>query len=292
MIVAYEKKEHIKFPEFIKNRLARIYPLYFLALLLAFIFKTWPFTYSDFLINVLMIQSWIPDQALTVNYPGWSLSVELFFYCTFPFLFNKIYSKYKLRTLAIWIVVFWLGSQIVHHLIFWKIVFVPYHAFNTMQYYPLMHFNQFLIGNLTGLLFVRKLKQKQNNYSLVIIAIISILILIMKFPLDFNFHNGLLAIIFIPLILAISLSNDKFTKFLSTKFFIFLGEISFGIYILQVPVWLIFNDVRMGRYFGFNVGSSPTISFLIRLLILVLFSAFSYLYFEKPIRNKIKNFGR
>ena len=155
-----------------------------------------------------------------------------------------------------------------------------------------MHFNEFLIGNLAGLYFIKKLKSKQKNYIVPILLTIIILIILLKFPLGLSYHNGLFSIVFVPFIILLSLSNDKLTKLFSKNIFVFLGEISFGIYILQAPVWTIFSDYRMDKFFFLNKESDFTESFFMRTLILILLSAFSYLFFEKPIRNKIKNYAQ
>ena len=289
MIIAYHKQAKINFLEYIKNRLARIYPVYLLAIFLIIgikIFKN--INTKDLLLNILMIQSWVPQKALTINYPGWSLSVELFFYITFPFLINKVYTTQKLKFNVIWIVVFWLISQIVFHLIIYNNLKIPYYETRDILYNPLMHLNEFLIGNLAGLFFINHLKNHKKNYSIFLSLTVLSLIIILKFPIGLNFHNGLLAVIFAPLILLISLSTDKITKIFTHKKFIFLGEISFGIYILQAPVWTIFSDYRMEKYFALHKDSDFTSSFIIRLLILIILSSLSYMYFEKPLRNKLK----
>ena len=83
---------------FIKARIARISPAYFLALILAlpafvysaFISKIMPL--NIFLPSVLLVptflQSWYPPVALTWNGPAWSLSVEVLFYLCFHFIFD------------------------------------------------------------------------------------------------------------------------------------------------------------------------------------------------------------
>lgn len=291
MIIAYENRDTINFREYLKNRLARIYPVYLLSLFLVIAIKIFEnISLTDLLLNLLMLQSWIPGKALTLNFPGWSLSVEMFFYIIFPFLVNRIYSKQRLRFNVSWIVLFWLISQIIYHLIAYEVFKVPFYSKKDMMYYPLLHFNEFLIGNLAGLIFIKKLIKHKKNYLGIIVFVLLILILVLKFPIGLDFHNGLLAVIFVPLILLISLSNDKLTKMFSKPRFAFLGKISFGIYILQVPVWSAFPDYKIGKYLGMNVESDFTILFFIRLLILVLLSILSYLYFEKPARNMIKNY--
>ena len=289
MIIAYKNQENINFGKYIKNRLARIYPVYILAIFLILgiaLFRD--VNISDLLLNIFMIQSWIPQKALTINFTGWSLSVELFFYITFPFLINKIYNKSTLKINAYWIIIFWLISQIVFHLIINNNIQIPYYEIKDIYYNPFMHLNEFLIGNLTGMFFIDKLKNKEKNYLHFILLTILLLIILLKFPIGLSYHNGFLAIIYVPLILFISLSNDKITKVLTHNKFVFLGEISFGIYILQVPVWTMFSDYRMEKYFMLHKESDFTTSFIIRLFILIIISSLSYVYLEKPLRNRIK----
>jgi len=289
MIIAYGNKNNINFLEYFKNRLARIYPVYLLAifLILGITFFN-AVNIFDLILNIFMIQSWVPEKALTINIPGWSLSVELFFYLSFPILLNQIYSKKTLKNITIWIILFWVISQIIFHLIISGILKPPFFSIKDSLYHPLLHFNEFLIGNLAGIFFTKKLKAYRRKYMFPILILICILIVILKFPVGLNFHNGLLAIMFIPIILLISLNKGIITKIISKKPFVFLGEISFGIYILQAPIWIIFSDYRMEKYLGLNKVFDFTISFFIRLVILVVFSSLSYLYFEKPIRNYIK----
>lgn len=293
MIIAYGTREKINFLKYLNNRFARIYPVYLLAILLILGIKLFKnIDKIDLILNLSMLQSWIHNKALTLNYPGWSLSVELFFYLTFPLLFNYFYSKKKLKHISVWIVLFFILSQTIYHLIINGFIELPYYSIVDIYYHPLMHFNEFLIGNLAGLYFIKKLKSKQKNYIVPILLTIIILIILLKFPLGLSYHNGLFSIVFVPFIILLSLSNDKLTKLFSKNIFVFLGEISFGIYILQAPVWTIFSDYRMDKFFFLNKESDFTESFFMRTLILILLSAFSYLFFEKPIRNKIKNYAQ
>lgn len=110
-----------------------------------------------------MIQTWIPNKALTLNFPGWSLSVEMFFYISFPFLLNHVYSKYTLKNNAILIFLIWLFTQAILHFVLYGIIKTSNTNSRDMLYFPLMHFNEFLIGNLTGLFFIKEHKNIQKK---------------------------------------------------------------------------------------------------------------------------------
>ncbi len=289
MIIAYGNREKINSLKYLNNRFARIYPVYLLAILLILgvkLFKN--IDKIDLILNISMLQSWVSNKALTLNYLGWSLSVELFFYLTFPLLFNYFYSKKKIKHISVWIILFFILSQTIYHLIINEYIELPYYTIKDIYYHPLMHFNEFLIGNLAGLYFIKMLKNKQKNYIIHITITMIILITLLKFPLGLSYHNGLLSIIFVPLIIFISLSNDKLTKLFSKNIFVFLGEISFGVYILQAVVWRFFSDYRMEKYLNLKKEADFSESFFIRLIILIILSSFSYIFFEKPIRDKIK----
>jgi peptidoglycan/LPS O-acetylase OafA/YrhL len=290
MIIAYDNNKKINFITYLKNRFARVYPVYFLAIvltLLIYLFKD--ISYIDLFLNITMLQAWFPDKALTVNYPGWSLSVELFFYISFPILFNYFYKDGYKKTTAIFIILFWFLSQLVFH------YFLKENSFNLnpyskldVYYNPLLHFNEFLIGNLAGLFFLKKLKIKTGNYSIHIILLIILLLLFLKFPFGLEYHNGFLSIVFVPLIILFSLNRGILNDILNRKLFIFLGEISFSIYILQRPVWKLISTHALEKYIGLDKVADFTLMFFIRFLILILISLLSFVYFETPVRNKIK----
>lgn len=76
-------------------RFARIYPVYLIALLIivAAKYKTLGEDWDVFLSHIFLVQSWIPGYPITLNTPGWSLSVEAFFYLCFPFLIFWVYKR-------------------------------------------------------------------------------------------------------------------------------------------------------------------------------------------------------
>ena len=284
MIIAYKNKSFISAKDYYVNRFARIYPLYFLSILLT-LFLQIRTDIVDFLglfLNILMLQAWVPVEFWSFNPPGWSLSVEFFFYAIFPFLFNRILKKKSLKKISLLIVLFWFFSQLFTQILF---LFYSESKLIGINGTPLLHLNEFLIGNLAGLFFVKKWHKREGNYDLQILMLFGLFLIVLKIPFQLNYLNGLLAILFIPLITLISLNNGFITKLFEKKVFVFLGEISYGIYILQFPIYSLISAYSVKKYLQIT---EPTVVFFLRLIVLIVVSALSYVFLEKPIMEKIK----
>jgi peptidoglycan/LPS O-acetylase OafA/YrhL len=283
MIISYRNKDNINAIDYYKNRFARIYPIYLLGLLfyLPIRIMLYPLDVTLFF-HLSMLQAWFPGWIMSYNFPGWSVSVELFFYILFPFLFNYFYcKKSNFKRYFIVIIFIWTISQIIFNYFINSPFYRgdPSRSHELLFYFPLLHLNEFLIGNLAGLFYLKKHKVLQKNYDLLILFLITIIILVLKFPFGLSYHDGLLGIVFIPLILAISLNNGRITQLLSKKPLIFLGEISYSLYIYQLPVFYYCKNLPINNLI---------LAFFVKTIILIVLSSLSYLYIETPLREKIK----
>lgn len=160
MILAYGKSEYIPPRLYFVNRLSRIYPAYLLVLLgMAFFhfISPYPSDFRGFFLNLAMVQSWILGYALSFNGPGWSLSVELFFYLSFPFLFNWIYKRWQWKYLLLLGVFLFLISQALTHLLRYSDFYKPEPSFqhDLTYFFPLIHWHEFILGSLGGLFFLK-----------------------------------------------------------------------------------------------------------------------------------------
>ncbi len=272
------------------NRFSRIYPLYLFALLLTcalayLIGKTGIPGYKNgviFLSNLFLLQAWVPAWAQTLNYPGWSLSVEAFFYLTFPVLYSILIGKQSHA--LIWVAtISWLVNVIVHAACMTSDL--P-HSF--ALYFPLLHLSTFVCGICTGVIWVRHHQlliawRAAIGYSLVVLAILYVYLITSWSPIMNYYHNGLLAPLFVALILYLAVQQGKVARWLSHPKLVYLGDISYGIYLLQVPVGLAISYCNQ-RYIHLNTGAYMTLY----TSALILFAAFCYEWIEMPSQRLLR----
>ncbi len=293
MIIAYGSKKTIIISNFFKNRFARIYPIYLLALMLLLIYDVKynsPINYSDLILNLFAIQAWIPGKAVSFNPPGWALSIEIFFYLVFPFLYNFIYNRISIKALILPVLLVWMISQVISQWLFSSSFYsgYPSNSHDFIFYFPLMHINELLIGNIAGLWFVHTCKGKYKNYDWLILGLIllfvaTVKVIALKNPFGLNLHNGVLAIFFVPFIILVSMNNGVITKIFNKKPLVFLGEISYGVYILQFPAYLCSQHI-----FGLLHIENKIVRFYLFVILLLSMASISYLFIESPVRQFFK----
>ncbi len=275
-------------------RFARIYPVYFIALLLIVIAKLRVVADNpeQLPLQLLLLQSWIPGEPITLNTPGWSLSVEAFFYFCLPFLLLWIY-KHGIKSLLIFCVILWVVTQAVLLIGLNSADYAPKtHLHDFIYYNPLMHLSSFIAGLLVGIyLKQRNLKgHSKNNTNWIIVSFTLIFVLIWGRPyleeiigIKIAFTNGLLAPTFLLFIYLLAKDNGIFTQVLRNSWLILLGEASYSLYILQKPIHGIYDKIVVPR-----IPLSDTLHFYIFLILLIIISIVSYKVIETPMRKIIR----
>lgn len=283
MSIAYSHK--IKtLPTFIYYwlfRFIRIYPLYLCALIIMLIsfFKDTKNPYIHF----FLIQSWFPEYIIDANLPAWSLSVEVFFYASFPFLvlFLKwVINRFSIRTsLFLFLSIFILLEGLNY-------------AFPSIPV-PIRQYDLFYVGAVLGIVIqvVKITISPLKNTFLFLVSIITItwLMYINEYQ-DINY--SIFIIPFVGLHLCQLCLPQRIITFLSHKTFILLGEISYGIYILQWPVFHSINKALQGTKLQEKVFShipETLINYSIFLLLVAL-AYYGYVYLESPLRRIAKSY--
>lgn len=291
LAINYLKIDNLSSKSFYKKRFARIYPVYLLAfvstLLLGMIYYDAFPKVGSIILQLLSLHAWLPGICLEINFPAWSISVEVFFYLLFPIilvLFRKINNlKITIITLTVWILSIFIHYYLKENL------YSPDERWTSefILYFPLWHLNTFLFGILCGIYILKEQKLERHSYSkarfFYILGIISFLLILGtdNFIRPYT-HNGLMSPVFFLIIAGLALDRSLLTKILGSKYLVVLGNASYSIYILQWPVYIIFSAFLSSEKLEGN-------DFYFYLFSLIFISVFIYTYFEKPMQKAIIN---
>jgi peptidoglycan/LPS O-acetylase OafA/YrhL len=286
-IVYLRRDKPINRRKFFVARFARVYPLFFLTLLmdLPFAFRGLAMFTSvqhaivkvpiNFVVETLMLHAWLVKFA-GINFPSWSLSAEALFYLSFPFIGAGLW---QLRGRARWAAaaLLFVGGQAI--VFGWSTFF----KLSPLQPIPLLHLSTFALGILQASWQFdprRRAPQPWQAYAALAataIATVAVVRISPWVPVH-NLGDGILAPIFMLLIWALSSSPTIFSRILSGSWLVVLGEASFGLYLLHIPVLHIFESVH---------SIAQPWAYAIYLALTITLSVVSFYFVEAPLRRWI-----
>jgi peptidoglycan/LPS O-acetylase OafA/YrhL len=287
-------------------RLARIYPVYLLGLALDVIPYLGRSHHALGLVASgisvpLLLHAWLPFviDAKSWNPPSWSLSVEAVFYLAFPFIVMRM-ARLGRNQLA-WIAaasfaafgalplpLIVLGTLRGHAIPWWLDYII--------QYNPVMRLPEFVLGVALGLLFLRQsASQSQQSVrlrarvcDLGLVAIICAVLLLALAPMHLpsSYPAGVLFVpLFASAIYLLAQPVGIVARAMSWSWMTWLGEISYGTYILHWPLWS-WTSTFATRTLHMAIDSPALLIMYLAMLIAV--SGLSYEYIERPARKAIR----
>jgi len=286
-------------------RFGRIYPAYCLGLLLMAPFTlaagaVWP-QIKVAVLNATLLQAWLPSTLMSWNYPGWSLSHEAFFYCCFPLVGLALWrlSSYRSILTAGSII---LGIALIGPLI---AVSIPLTGWGTVPAVapgdrfwvnliagnPLFRLPDFCIGIVTGRLYHLLRGQGSmlvgRGYWLYVPGILLEILAIRlgSFQPYSMVLNELLVAVHAAVVLGFALGGGMAARCLSVRPLVFLGNASYSVYILQIPVALWMN--RSANWL-FSAKPAGFAAMPVYLAVLVGVSSLVFKLLEEPANLALK----
>ena len=283
------QNNEISFSRFMKLRFCRLYPLFFITLIvvaLGQIYRTSSlgssFIYVNndvyhFILNLLFLQSGWFEKGFSFNGPSWSISVEFVCYIIFYILTSKIKNK-KIR-LTIDVLIALLGVFLI----------------KAQLNYPLFNdkmgrgFLCFFVGTI--LYEINCLISKSKYKNAVLIGCFAILLTLFALVKLFTVSilgnvQLLLSILIAPTLIIICLNSKIVSKVLNFMPIVYVGEISYSIYLWHFAVQLFINTINIRLNLGLNFSSVKV--FLMYILITIIISAISYELIEKRLGSILR----
>jgi peptidoglycan/LPS O-acetylase OafA/YrhL len=282
--------------EFWLGRFLRLYPLYFLSLvllapapaLLPITAKTSTPAGTAALVatNLTLTQAWFPSSAIAWNAPAWALSAFVPFYAAFPFFARRIagLSEKALRSLLVVLI----GAALVPAVLYmiinpaddaWTATSITVGGFwlSVLRFDPLVWLPQFLAGVVLGRLVILRHGTIQgqpeaavsgNGLSrgdLAAVALLALLALVPGIPYV-PLRHGLLSAATLAILADLAAGRGLLARTLSASWLDRAADASFGLFALQMPVgvWFAIGTLR---------SSTGTTAHLAAMIVLTLAAA-------------------
>ncbi len=287
-----EKSFKTNYLNFIGRRTLRIFPLYYLTVLLLWIVNidtvreqlVWVLTYT---FNYAIKINSVNDNSPIIHF--WSLSVEEQFYIFWPILIISL-KKYPRVLISLTLAFIIVGySQMVFN-IFPELSKFNYVSLLTRSASLCMGALGAIISLNPELISLDFLKKKWLEYVLVFITIFSLIIKTRYQPLILGFSSLYFVLKAAHFDFAINIIN----QFLKNKHIVKIGTVAYGIYIFHLPLaylltkyvfnvfWLKIDFASWGEY-SYLHYHSWIIKFPIYSVLTYLLALFSFKYIESPI---------
>ena len=291
------------FKAFYSRRILRIFPVYYFCLITILIVAHY-FTYwntSDFLYYLFYIQNFkLSYHSWSINFPiffnhTWSLAVEEQFYIIFPLIVWYLDSK-KLKYLCMVLVCIAISTRFIISLI--------YPGNDIIWANTLSNFD-FLAGGALLAIFLFRNELPSLSLLLKRITLISGVLYFALLPLAFHqnpfnprfrlgdAHGQLFLIFLLPVVLCLILllkikKNTLLNAFFGNKVFVFLGKISYGLYLYHFIIFFWIDHFLKVFPYSKNIGLFFIV--FVKFFITIGISYISYITIEKTFLNFKRHF--
>jgi len=217
------------------------------------------------------------------NRPSWSISIEYYMYMIF---FVTLLIKGNARFI-LWVIISFLS--------FYLLSFEP-----ELMQYVLRGLSSFFAGVLLYTLYnYSYCKIKKNTYLFTFLEFIIIILTVYIISINFEYKFILVNLLFLVMVFIFSFENGFISKILKNKIFLYIGALSYSIYLIHSIIIFVFHSffivlkdkfslvtiIDGRKYFDTGDYFYNNIIILIILITVIILSSFTHKYIEQKGQN-------
>lgn len=282
---AYEKRF---IGNYLKNRLRRIFPLFFFSSIILLVFRFNSVNYNE--ANLLKYFLFLSD--IHVNPVIWSLFVEIRFYLILPIVMFIIYHlNNKGDNVGFFFLALLLLAGYAYHIYHYS--FIHHRAFS---FYFFSNTDCFILGVIGAILYEKNKGKRLNRKLLKGVQLGSLTFILFLMQCRYYNYFGdtftklclvhIYNILWATFILTILFLGDGIlNKLLSARFMAWISTISYSIYLWHLPIKEFMADLT-AHYFEPTTFNYYTLRFALSIGTTFVISALSYKFIEKPFLKR------
>ena len=300
--VYLQKPDPLDWSSYLRARVARILPLYYLTMFLfipliiyslvhhGFKFKQSFSSSQDFLVgliqNLLLVSGVINGPTNTIIPPAWSISVEFFCYLLIFPLLVFLYRVMEKKSYGIVVMVGLVGILSPCLVASYDMDLIPIWKWHWNGSWLSRGIAGFSIGFCLASIFQKSSKQAVSVAVINLIVLVSIIAILLA---GLNVLPSYGVLYSLPCLTFFTAFDQGFVaNFLKMPFFQWLGDRSYSVYLWHLPL------VRLGSIINHHVSGVVHFGLVFPMMVglILLTSNLSYRYFECPMRDYIRRYGQ
>jgi len=305
ILYEHQTKGQFNLKNFLIRRTLRIWPLYFLIILIGFVlfplvFAQYstnhsPLMYSLFLANFDELSVGLHDNINFLTAP-WSVAVEEQFYLFWGIILFFV-SRFKKFKLSYLLFILFAGSILFSYINFDQPRILYYHTLSVMS--------NIIIGAGLALAYFKQVKwlmqlKEMSKFKIILIYLIGIILILLKNKIFVGhfaiFQHTILSLYFAFIIFDQIYLTRSFFKFGRIRLFNHLGQISYGLYLYHLVIlYLLIKVVNL----VFTLIDRTDVNYSLVTFFFIVFGAgltyllsrWSYRFFERPFLTLKRKFN-
>ena len=282
--------------DFWRARFARIAPTFYLGLLVSLpfllysVFVAHSVAPSRLIASLLLapafLQSWWPPVVYLWNFPSWSLSVEFLFYALFPLLASVAVlvscRRFLFLALALVVVTAYARAAIFS-------IFAGSNSLSDLAiYFPPLSVPQFILGIALARVFLYGPTLSLRAYKAILLLGLAGTVAMFGWQSDLpswlawtRTETGTVGIPFGAIIFGAAGAAGSF-RLLASPVMVFLGDASYSMYILHIPVSLWWKWIATK---ALGLSLPPLLNAAVMVALVIGIAALNQAYLEPPLRR-------